>query len=151
MSKALIVRNTIKLSADVKRVWEALTRPELTKKYMFGCEIVTDWKAGGPVLWKAMSDGQDMIYVRGRLVNMIPRRRLEYTVLGTGPDYEDIPSNYTTVTYELSPAGGQTVLAVSQGDFMTVQSGQKRYSEAVEAWDGVLKDLAALLNKPQRP
>lgn len=147
MSKALIVRNTIKVNADAKRVWEVLTQPQWTRKYMFGCDVVSDWKVGHPVLWKAITDGQDVVYVKGQVVNVIPRKRLEYTAIGHNSVYEDIPSNYTTVTYELSSVDGKTVLSISQGDFMNVVDGQRRYSETVKGWNTALNDLKMLLNK----
>ncbi len=34
--KELKVKKTISLNAEVAKVWEALTKPEITKKYMFG-------------------------------------------------------------------------------------------------------------------
>jgi len=150
MSKALIVRNTIKLNADVDKVWDALTNPSLTKRYMFGCEVVSDWKVGSPVLWKGIADGQELVHVKGNVVSIQRKKRLEYTVIGNHSDYDDIPANYTTVTYELSPQDKQTVLAVSQGDFAAVADGPKRYNDCIKGWETALTGLKELLNKPVR-
>ena len=40
----LNVKNSIRIEATADRVWDALTNPEQTKKYMFGCETVSDWQ-----------------------------------------------------------------------------------------------------------
>ncbi len=48
----LFVKNSIVINAPVANVWDALVNPEQTKKYMFGCETVSDWKPGSPLLWK---------------------------------------------------------------------------------------------------
>jgi uncharacterized protein YndB with AHSA1/START domain len=150
MSKALIVRNTIKLNADVDRAWDALTDPTLTKRYMFGCEVVSDWKVGSPILWKAFSDGQELVHVKGSIVGIQRKKRLEYTVIGSHTDYDDVPANYTTVTYELTPQDKQTVLSVAQGDFARVADGQKRYNDCIKGWESALNGLKELLNKPVR-
>ncbi len=42
MSEKLIVEKSVKLNADISKVWEALTHPEITKKYFFNCEVLSD-------------------------------------------------------------------------------------------------------------
>ena len=53
----LIVKKSIKINSSASKVWQVLTNPELTKQYMFGCEIISDWKVGSPVIWR----GQQMV------------------------------------------------------------------------------------------
>lgn len=52
MSKPLFVKNSIVINASTEKVWDALVNPEQTKKYMFGCETVSDWKVGTSLLWR---------------------------------------------------------------------------------------------------
>ena len=47
MAKGLIVKVTINIEAPIKNVWQALTSPELIKEYLFGTDVITDWKVGG--------------------------------------------------------------------------------------------------------
>jgi uncharacterized protein YndB with AHSA1/START domain len=44
----LFVKNSITINASPAKVWDALTNPEQTRKYMFGCETVSDWKKEVP-------------------------------------------------------------------------------------------------------
>ena len=141
MKKELTVRKIVRLNAEVSRVWDALTNPALTKKYMFDCEIVSDFKVGSPFIWKGSSDGK--VYVKGNVVNVIQGKLLQFTTID--PKLEDVPSNYTTVTYQLSREHDQTVLSVTQGDFAGVADGEKRYNETVGGWDFALKGLKELL------
>src|ERR1700730_7396001 len=102
MSKALFVKNSISINASASKVWDALVNPEQTKKYMFGCETVSDWKIGSPLLWKAIYEGKEMVFVKGIIFHIQPGKFLAYTTIDPNSGIEDIPGNYLTVTYELS-------------------------------------------------
>jgi uncharacterized protein YndB with AHSA1/START domain len=149
MQKQLIIRNSIVINASPARVWNALVNPEQTKKYMFGCETVSDWKVDGSLLWKANYEGKETIFVKGNIVEIEDERFLAYTTIDPNAGIADIPENYLTVTYELSLENGQTVLTVTQGDFTSVEDGERRYREAIESggWDPILQQLKELLEK----
>ena len=127
MSAPLIVENSITINATAAKVWGLLVNPEQTKKYMFGCETVSDWQVGSPLLWKGVYEGTEMVFVKGDIVMIEPGKLLVYTVIDPNSNtIPDVPENYLTVTYALSEDNGQTVLTVSQGDFATVADGEKR-------------------------
>jgi uncharacterized protein YndB with AHSA1/START domain len=65
MSTSLFVKNAISINASIEKVWDALVNPEQTKKYMFGCETVSDWKVGSPLLWRGIYEGKEMVFVKG--------------------------------------------------------------------------------------
>lgn len=146
MSK-LIVQNTITINAPLSKVWDALTNPEQTKKYMYGCETVSDWQAGSSLLWKGSFEGKEMIFVKGEIVSIEPETFLSYTVFDPNSTMEDIPANYLTVTYSLSAEHGHTVLVVTQGDYNTVAEGERRYKETYnngEGWNPILLQIKKL-------
>lgn len=143
MKKELVVKKKITLNANASKVWHALTDPDLAKKYMYGCEAISDWKIGSPLIWKGAADRK--VYVKGNIVNIVNRKILQYTTFDPNSGMEDVPSNYLTVTIELSQKGGQTVLSVAQGDFAEVANGEKRYNDTVGGWDFVLHELKKLL------
>jgi uncharacterized protein YndB with AHSA1/START domain len=148
MSQPLIVKNTIIINAHASKVWHALTNPEQTKKYMFGCETVSDWKVGSPLLWKGNYEGKEMIFVKGKIVAIDPGKFLAYTTIDPNSTIEDIPENYLTVTYGLAEQSGHTILTVTQGDYATVAEGEKRYKEAYnggEGWNPILVEIKKLV------
>ena len=49
---------SIKLHASISKVWDALTKPEIIKKYFFGTDSITDWKPGSPIRFKGEWKGQ---------------------------------------------------------------------------------------------
>ena len=143
----LFVKNTIMINAPVPKVWDVLTNPEQTKKYMFGCEAVSDWQPGSPLLWKSVSEGVETVYVSGKIVRIEPEKLLAYTTIDPNSTIEDIPENYLTVTYELSQEAGFTFLTVTQGDYSAVADGERRYQEAYnngEGWNPILVEVKKL-------
>ncbi len=149
MSKQLIVKNSISIKAPASKVWDALTNPEQTKKYMFGCETVSDWKAGSPLLWKGVFGGKEMVAVKGNIVQIDKGKFLEYTTIDPNSGISDILENYLTVTYALSEVKGETILTVSQGDYATVGDGEKRYNETIQGggWNPILIEIKKLLEE----
>ena len=148
MSQSLTVTNSITIQAPAARVWDALTNPEMTKKYMFGCEAQSDWKPGSPLLWKGNFNGLEMVAVKGKVEKIEPGKLLVYTTIDpNNPAVPDLPENYLTVTYDLSEQNGLTLLTVAQGDYSRVAEGEKRYEETIAGggWTPILVQIKELL------
>jgi uncharacterized protein YndB with AHSA1/START domain len=144
MSNSLIVKNTIRISAPVARVWDVLTKPEETKKYMFGCEALSDWKIGSPLIWKGVFDGQELVAVTGKVVEIDREKFLAYTVFDPNMGWPDVPENHTTVTYSVVAEKDGTLLTVTQGDFSKIIDGERRYQEVYnngEGWNPMLVEI----------
>ena len=147
MSQPLVVTNAITIHAPAAKVWDALTNPEQTKKYMFGCEALSDWKPGSDLIWKGTFNGVEMIAVKGKIVSIDAPRSLVYTVIDpNNPKIPDLPENYLTITCKLTEQNGDTILEASQGDFNTVAEGASRYQHTIEAtgWEPLLVQIKAL-------
>ena len=147
MSQPLIVKNTITIQAPAARVWDALTNPAQTKKYMFGCEALSDWKEGSPLIWKGNFNGVELVAVKGSIVTIRPAKFLAYTAIDPNSTIPDKPENYLTVTLELSEEGGHTLLTATQGDYSTVADGDNRYRHTIDGggWDPILTAVKELV------
>lgn len=148
MNSPLFITNTISIKASAALVWDVLTNPEQTKKYMFGCETISDWNPGSTLLWQANYEGKDMVFVKGNIVRIIPEKELVYTVFDPNSSMEDIPENYLTVTYTLKEENDQTILTVTQGDYNEVGEGERRYKESYnngEGWNPILMEIKKIL------
>ena len=144
----LIVQNSILINADCSKVWDALVNPEQTKQYMFGCETVSDFKIGSPLLWHANYEGKDVIFVKGIILDIEPNRLLKYTVIDPNASMADIPENYLNVTYQLEEQNGQTNLTVLQDGFEGAADGDKRYKDVQnngEGWNPILVAIKKLV------
>ncbi len=141
MGKAQILQDSIQINSSLDKIWDVLTNPEITPIYMYTCAVISDWKIGGDVLWKGIHD--DVIYVKGKLVEFEVKKKFVYTVFDPNSTIEDIPENYLTVSCYLEVDGESTILKVTQGDYSKVANGQSRYDEAAAAggWQSVLEKI----------
>jgi uncharacterized protein YndB with AHSA1/START domain len=144
----LVVKSIITINAPASKVWDALVNPEQTKKYMFGCETVSDWQPGSPLLWRAVYEGKEMVFVKGIVVEIHPPAFLKYTVIDPNAAMEDIPENYLNVTYQLEEQEGKTTLTVLQDGFENAADGEKRYKDTYnngEGWNPILVQIKKLV------
>lgn len=144
------VENTIEIHAPVAEVWDMLVNPQQTKKYMFGCETVSDWKPGSPLLWRGHYEGKDMVFVKGIVKEIEPPVKLTYTVIDPNAAMEDIPANYLNVHYELAETDGITTLTVRQDGFEGAADGEKRYQDVYNnglGWSPLLEQIKKLIEQ----
>ncbi|MEO6723527.1 MAG: SRPBCC domain-containing protein [Ferruginibacter sp.] len=144
MDNELYVKNNILINASAAKVWDVLTNPEQTKKYMFGSETVSDWQRGSSLLWTGNYEGKEMVFVKGEIVDIEPGKFLAYTTIDPNSTIDDVSENYLTVTYRLSDKEGHTMLTVTQGDYSKVAEGERRYNEAYnngEGWNPILVEI----------
>lgn len=149
MPNQLTVQNSVVINAPASVVWDALVNPEQTQKYMFGCEAISDWNVGSPLLWRGTHEGQEMVFVEGSVVAIEPGRFLAYTTIDPNSTTENIPENYLTVTYGLAVENGQTNLTVTQGDYAAVADGERRYQETIDGggWNPVLIAIKTMVEE----
>ena len=101
------------INSSRAQVWAALTDPEQIKQYMFGSQVVTDWKQGSPIVWKGEYEGKKY-EDKGEIVEIEPEQRLKLTHFSPLSGAEDRPENYHTLVYELDERGGRTHVSLSQ-------------------------------------
>ena len=142
MGRKITVETSIKVNAPVTKVWDALTKPELIKQYLFGTETKSDWKVGSPITYKGVWEGK--AYEDKGVIKKIQKGKLlESTYFSSFSGKEDKPENYATVTYELKEDGKGTVLSISQ-DNIENEEGKKHMKEN---WEMVLKKLKEVVER----
>ena len=140
----MIVKNSITINADAVKVWDVLTNPTQTKKYMFGCQTVSDWQPGSALLWKGMYEGEEMVFVKGYILEIVPKRLLKYSVIDPNAFYPDSPENYLSVEYKLENKNGAMLLTVIQDGFEGAAEGEKRFRDSYnngEGWNPLLVQI----------
>ncbi|HWZ59924.1 MAG TPA: SRPBCC domain-containing protein [Gemmatimonadaceae bacterium] len=136
-----MVHQSIRIAAPTSTVWKVLTDSAITKQYMYGCEIVSDWGIGSPFNWKG---GDGTVYVKGFLVALEPERVLRYSMFDPFGGYEDVVANYLTLSNTLTSVDGGTRLDIESGDFATVANGEARYRDVTAGGDELLVKIKAI-------
>ena len=88
-------------------MWEALTNPDLIKQYLFGTTVKTDWQVGSPIIYEGQWQGKSY-QDKGTVMQIEPGKLLVSTYWSSMEGLPDVPENYKTVRYELSPEGAGT-------------------------------------------
>ncbi|MEP6746638.1 MAG: SRPBCC domain-containing protein [Bacteroidota bacterium] len=91
---------SIEINSTPEILWEVLTNPEKIKLFMFGSEIVTSWKPGSPVTFTRVTHGQQW-QDKGKILKCMPGELLKFSYWSSQEGYEDIPQNYSIITYTL--------------------------------------------------
>ena len=140
MNKALIAKATITINAPTSKVWDALTKPDLIKQYMFGTQVTTDWKVGSPITYKGEWNGK-AYEDKGKVLQIEPGKLLVSTFWSSLSGLSDIPENYKTVSYELSAEGRGTNLTITQDN----NDSQEEANHSEQNWKMVLEGIKKLL------
>jgi uncharacterized protein YndB with AHSA1/START domain len=121
-------------------VWDALTDPEVIKKYMFGSTVTSDWKKGSPITFAGEWQGR-RYEDKGVILRVEAPRVLEYSHYSPLSGQPDRPENYHTVTIELSTSDHGTLVSLSQDNNATEQA--RDHSE--KNWGAMLASLKQIL------
>jgi uncharacterized protein YndB with AHSA1/START domain len=138
--KEFIAKTSITVYAPVARVWEALVSPDMIKQYMFGTNVVTDWKEGSPVIWQGEWQGK-AYKDKGTILKIEPERVLQYSHFSPLSGQADSPENYHTVTIALSGEGQQTMVTLTQDNNESEEA--REHSEKM--WQMMLESLKKFL------
>jgi uncharacterized protein YndB with AHSA1/START domain len=135
-----LVKMKISINAKPAEVWNALTNPEKTKQYFFGCKVSSGWKAGSPITFKGRIFFIKKIELKGRILKIKPEKFLKYTLGNRGSD------SFSTVTDKLTYKNGKTTVTITD-DVGKSEGVEKRYKRSVKGWKKVLKGLKELVEK----
>ena len=136
MLKELTVKKTIEINADSSEIWDVLTNPDRIKLYLFGTEVITNWKIDTPIVFQGEYEGQQ--YKDGGTILAIETEKLlQYNYWSGFSGLENKEENYSIVTYELNSIDNKTALTVTQQGFASEQA--KEHSD--KNWTMVLEKI----------
>ena len=133
---------SINIHASISNVWEALTKTEIIKQYLFGTNTITDWKVGSPIKFKGEWEGKSY-EDKGTILDIQKNKLIKYDYWSSMSGIEDKPENYVTVTYRLTEELGKTKVTITQENIPSEE--MRKHSE--ENWNKVLGDLKNLLER----
>lgn len=105
----------VKIIAPTRKVWLALTVPDLVKQWQYGSDLLTTWEVGTPIVFRNEWNGQ-VFEQKGTVLEFSPESRVKYSLFVPRPDLQDIPEHHFFMIYELAESDGTTSLLVRQED-----------------------------------
>jgi uncharacterized protein YndB with AHSA1/START domain len=142
MDKNRIAKASISIHAPAEKVWDALVDPKAIKQYMFGTNVVSDWREGAPIVWKGEWQGKSY-EDKGTILKLQPETTLQYSHFSPLSGVPDKPENYHTVTIALSKNGNQTDVTLTQDNNATEAEG----AESQKNWEMMLTELKKFLEQ----
>jgi uncharacterized protein YndB with AHSA1/START domain len=136
-------RAEILIEAGTDRVWAALADPKLIKQYLFGTDVVSNWEVGSPISYRGLWEGKPY-EDKGIILELVPEKRLVSTYWSSMSGLEDIPENYSKVSYFLDKEGEGTRLRLVQDNNAT----QEAAAHSRSNWVLVLKALKQVVEEP---
>jgi uncharacterized protein YndB with AHSA1/START domain len=140
MDKKLVAKASTTIQAPAAKVWEALVTPSIIKKYMFGTNVVSDFKKGSPITWKGEWEGKKY-EDKGVILDLQPNRKLAYSHYSPLSGQPEKPENFHTVTIDLTDKGKQTLVALSQDN----NANEKERDHSQKNWEMMLSGLKKVL------
>jgi len=141
----MIIHETVHFKANKTEVWDLLTNPAKTQQYMFGSEVVSNWKVGDLIEWKGKTDtGEIITFVKGEVVAYAAENSITQTMFDPHMGLDDIPENYAKLTYSLIENETGTTLQITQ-DFTGVDQAKKRFEESKKGWPMVIQAMKEML------
>jgi uncharacterized protein YndB with AHSA1/START domain len=107
--------SVVDILAPARKVWLALTVPDLVRQWQYGSHLSTTWEPGTPIVFRNEWDGQ-VFEQKGTVIEFTPVSRLKYSLFVPRPDLQDIPEHHFFMTYELTESDEATSLLVRQED-----------------------------------
>jgi uncharacterized protein YndB with AHSA1/START domain len=140
MNNTFIATASATFKAPISKVWDALTKPELIKQYMFGTEVTTDWQVGSPITYKGIWEG-NAYEDKGKYLENETEKLMVSTFWRSMSGMPDIAENYNTVRYELTAENNETKLTIIQDN----NKSQEEASHSEQNWKVVLDGMKKLL------
>jgi uncharacterized protein YndB with AHSA1/START domain len=142
MKNQLKAEVRVNIHGLISNVWEALTNPELIKRYFFDTNTVTDWKVGSPIRFTGEWEGKSY-EDKGTILDMQMHKLIRYSYWSSMSGIEDKPENYVIITYKIEGRDDDVHLIVLQENIPD----KKAKEHAIENWNKVLNGLKEVVEE----
>jgi uncharacterized protein YndB with AHSA1/START domain len=130
--------HVVHIRTTPEKLWEALTRPELTRLYFHETEIASDLRVGSTIDYiLTHPDGRREPAITGKVLEVVPLRRLVHTF-----SFPSTGDDLTRVTYELEPVGEVVKLTLTHEGF---EGETQTYRGIRTGWAPIFDGLKTLL------
>jgi uncharacterized protein YndB with AHSA1/START domain len=110
------------------------------RNYFFGTEAISDCKVGSSLVFQGDWEGKTC-RDKGTILAVETEKFLQYDYWSGFSGLEELPENYSIVTYRPEPEGTGTTIRITQQGF----TGEEARSHSDAGWGKVLDNLKNLL------
>ena len=121
-------------------VWNAITDPATIARYLYGTQVVTEWREGSPIRYRGEWDGKPY-EDKGTILELVPGERFVSSYYSPLSGKPDVPESYQTVSYLLADDGDGTLVTITQ-DGCADDAEAQRMSEN---WGMTLESLRSVV------
>jgi uncharacterized protein YndB with AHSA1/START domain len=130
----------VDILAPARKVWQALTVPDLVKQWQYGSDLLTTWEPGTPIVFRNEWNGQ-VFEQKGTVLEFTPHSHLRYSLFFPRPGLQDVPEQHFFMTYQLSESAEGTSLLFRQEDPRPVSPDEESGGEEGPDVLSLLKEL----------
>ncbi len=134
----IVATAEIDIAAAPDRVWETLTQPAAVKQWMFGSDLETDWQVGSPIVWKGEYEGNSY-EDKGEVLEYDAPNRLSVSHFSPTTGQDDVPENYHTLVWVLTPVDEGTHVTLTQDN----NGSEDEAEHSAENWQHALEGIKA--------
>lgn len=129
-----VVRKQVLVRAPARHVWHALTDPEQTEKYFYGCRVDSNWIVGDQIVFKRRLLWIFPFELTGKIRKINRGSMVQYSLKNSKSPTESV------ITLELWEQNGKTTVSVAD-DVGQGEGVEDRYNQSVKGWDKILNGL----------
>ena len=136
MDNEFVISKHIEIHSSPPQAWDVLINPDKISQYFTGAETITDWQTGSGILFHHEYEGEKFTN-KGWILAFQPYRLLIYSYWTKYSLTEDMPENYTTISYALEGLNNLTSLTLTQSNIKN-----RQWFEGLQTgWDTVLSKI----------
>jgi uncharacterized protein YndB with AHSA1/START domain len=138
MKKNLILTKERHIDATAEKVWTVLTDNQHIVQWL-GVEMITNWQVDSEIAFTFVYKDKE-VTDKGTLLHFEPNQKLSYNYWSVFSATEDVPENYSDITFTLIPQGNGVTLQLTQSNFAS----QMLYAHAEKNWNETLDTIKKL-------
>ncbi|HUP14243.1 MAG TPA: SRPBCC domain-containing protein [Niastella sp.] len=138
MKKNLILTKERHIDATAEKVWAVLTDNEFIIQWL-GVEMITDWQLDGKIAFTFVYKDKE-VKDKGTLLHFEPNRKLSYNYWSVFSATEDVPENYSDISFTITPQDNGVLLQLTQSNFAS----QMLFAHAEKNWVETLDTIKKL-------
>jgi uncharacterized protein YndB with AHSA1/START domain len=138
MKKNLILTKERHIDATAEKVWAVLTDNQHIVQWL-GVEMITNWQVDSEIAFTFVYKDKE-VTDKGTLLHFEPNQKLSYNYWSVFSATEDVPENYSDITFTLIPQNNGVTLQLTQSNFAS----QMLYAHAEKNWNETLDTIKKL-------